>query len=100
MAMAYRLNSLGLLSDWQYKSICIELGRRGYRSAEPDGIERETSVVWRKVLSHLWSEKTTKNDIAANLNLPLDELEGLIWNLAGVDQRPIGPVEGGLKAVK
>jgi Zn-dependent peptidase ImmA (M78 family)/transcriptional regulator with XRE-family HTH domain len=100
MAMAHRLNSLGLLSDWQYKSICVELGRRGYRSAEPDGIERETSVVWRKVLSHLWSEKTTKNDIAANLNLPLDELEGLIWNLAGVDQRPFGPVEGGLNAVK
>ena len=100
MAMAYRLNSLRLLSDWQYKSICIELGRRGYRSAEPDGIERETSVVWRKVLSHLWSEKTTKNDIAANLNLPLDELEGLIWNLAGVDHRPFGPAEGGLKSVK
>jgi Zn-dependent peptidase ImmA (M78 family) len=29
MAMAYRLNSLRLLSDWQYKSICIELGNRG-----------------------------------------------------------------------
>jgi Zn-dependent peptidase ImmA (M78 family)/transcriptional regulator with XRE-family HTH domain len=100
MAMAYRLNTLRLLSDWQYKSICIELGKRGYRSAEPEGIERETSVIWRKVLSQLWSEKTTKNDIAANLNLPLDELEGLIWNLAGVDQRPTGPVEGGLRTIK
>lgn len=100
MAMAYRLNSLGLLSEWQYKSICIELGKRGYRSSEPNGIDRETSVIWRKVLSQLWSEKTTKNDIAANLNLPLDELEGLIWNLAGVDHRPITPVEGGLRAVK
>jgi Zn-dependent peptidase ImmA (M78 family)/DNA-binding XRE family transcriptional regulator len=88
MAMAYRLNSLRLLSDWQYKSICIELGRRGYRSGEPMGIERETSSVWRKVLLQLWSEKTTKNNIADSLNLPLDELEGLIWNLAGVDQRP------------
>jgi hypothetical protein len=52
------------------------------------GIERETSVIWRKVLTQLWSEKTTKNDIAGQLHLPLDELEGLIWNLAGVDQRP------------
>lgn len=100
MAMAYRLISLGLLSDWQYKSICIELGKRGYRSAEPKGIERETSVIWRKVLSQLWSEKTTKNDIATNLNLPLDELEGLIWNLAGVDQRPASSTEGGLRAIK
>lgn len=97
MAMAYRLNSLGLLSDWQYKSICIELGKRGFRSGEPGGIERETSVVWRKVLTQLWSEKTTKNDIAAALHLPLDELEGLIWNLAGVAPTRVG---GELHAVR
>jgi len=100
MAMAYRLHSLGLLSDWQYKSICIELGKRGYRLSEPQGIERETSVIWRKVLTQLWSEKTTKNDIAADLHLPLDELEGLIWNLAGIDQRPANPTENGLRAIK
>ncbi|MGY3572899.1 helix-turn-helix domain-containing protein [Bradyrhizobium sp. USDA 4504] len=88
MAMAHRLNSLKLLSDWQYKSVCIELAKRGYRSGEPGGIERETSVIWRKVLTQLWSEKTTKNDIAADLHLPLDELEGLIWNLAGVQSAP------------
>jgi hypothetical protein len=96
MAMAHRLNSLKLLSDWQYKSICIELGKRGYRSGEPGGIPRETSVVWRKVLTQLWSEKTTKNDIAAELHLPLDELEGLIWNLAGVQQ---SPATGEIRAV-
>jgi Zn-dependent peptidase ImmA (M78 family)/transcriptional regulator with XRE-family HTH domain len=88
MALAYRLNTLNLLSDWQYKSICIELGKRGYRAGEPFGIERETSIIWRKVLTQLWAEKTTKNDIAANLHLPLDELEGLIWNLAGVQPLP------------
>jgi Zn-dependent peptidase ImmA (M78 family)/DNA-binding XRE family transcriptional regulator len=100
MAMAYRLNALGLLSDWQYKSICIELGKRGFRSGEPGGIERETSAVWRKVLTQLWSEKTTKNDIAASLHLPLDELEGLIWNLAGVEQRPPSQTEPRLRAVQ
>lgn len=89
MALAYRLNTLRLFSDWQYKSICIELGKRGYRSGEPVGIARETSIIWRKVLTQLWSEKTTKNDIAASLHLPLDELEGLIWNLAGIAQTPI-----------
>lgn len=88
MAMAYRLHSLKMLSEWQYKSICIELGKRGYRNAEPQGLERETSAIWRKVLTHLWTERTTKNDIAQSLNLPLDELEGLIWNLAGPDVRP------------
>jgi hypothetical protein len=70
------------------------LGKRGYRAGEPGGIDRETSVVWRKVLTQLWSEKTTKNDIADSLHLPSNELEGLIWNLAGIDQRPTKPVEG------
>jgi Zn-dependent peptidase ImmA (M78 family) len=76
MAMALRLNSLGLLSDWQYKSICIELGKQGYGRPKPGGVERETSVIWRKVLSQPWSEKITKNDIAAELSLPLDETGG------------------------
>lgn len=88
MAMCYRLRSLEILSEWQYKSLCIELGRRGYRSSEPNGIERETSIVWKKILSHLWSNKTTKNDIARDLCIPLDELEGLIWNLTGTNERP------------
>jgi len=93
MAMAYRLHSLNMLSEWQYKAICIELGKRGYRSGEPRGIERETSVIWRKVLTHLWTERTTKNDIAKHLNLPLDELEGLIWNLTGpVSRPPVGAI--------
>lgn len=97
MAMAYRLHHLGRLTEWQYKTICIELGRRGYRSGEPDGIERETSIVWRKVLSHLWQERISKNEIARQLNIPLDELEGLIWGLTGTSRAPTTPV--GLSAV-
>ena len=100
MAMAYRLNALELLSVCQYKSICIELGRRGYRSAWPNGVDTETSIVWRKVLSQLWLERITKNDIANSLHLPLDELEGLIWNLAGAEQRPLGRRADGLRAVE
>lgn len=88
MAMAYRLHALGMLSDWQYKSACIELGRRGFRSGEPGGIERETSRVWQKVLTQLWAERRTKNEIAERLHIPLDELEGLIWGLAGPAIRP------------
>lgn len=92
MAMAYRLHQLAMLTEWQYKSICIELAKRGFRSAEPGGIERETSVILKKVLSQLWSEKTSKNDVADELNLPLDELEGLVWGLTGADMAP--PVRG------
>lgn len=88
MALARRCYTIGRLSEWQYKSICIELSRLGYRSAEPQGIEREASVVWKKVLAQLWSERLTKNDIANELHIPLEELEGLIWELT-TDRREI-----------
>ena len=100
MAMTYRLHALELLSDWQYKSMCIELARRGYRSGEPDGIERDTSAIWIKVLSHLWKERTTKEDIALSLSLPLDELEGLVWGLVGTNPKPERNGQIGLHAIK
>ena len=99
LAMARRIYDLKRLSEWQYKSVCIELSRRGYRTGEPVGIERETSVVWKKVLTQLWSERVTKNDIASDLHLPLDELEGLIWNLTGAEIKPERSTATGLRAV-
>ena len=97
MALAYRLHALELLTDWQYKSICIELGKRGFRSGEPGGLEREVSAIWKKILSQLWIEKMTKSEIAEAMNMPLDELEGII----GVSHRPKGGQVGfNLRAVK
>jgi Zn-dependent peptidase ImmA (M78 family)/DNA-binding Xre family transcriptional regulator len=97
MALAYRLHALGLLSEWRYKSIIMEMAKWGYRAGEPNGIERESSAIWRKVLTQLWNERMTKNDIAKSLHMPLDELEGLIWNLAGPETRP---AERELRAIK
>lgn len=87
MALARRIFNLGRLSEWQYKSVCIELGRRNYRTDEPISVGRESSIVWKKVLTQLWSEKITKEDIARSLSIPLDELDGLIWNLTGEPPR-------------
>lgn len=94
MALAYRLHSLGLLSDWSYRSCCIELGQMGYRSGEPKGIERETSVVLAKVLSALWSRRMTKADIARDLAIPLEDMESLIFGLSGpvITHRNEGPI--------
>jgi Zn-dependent peptidase ImmA (M78 family)/DNA-binding XRE family transcriptional regulator len=88
MALAHRLRSIYALSDWQYKSICIELSKRGYRSSEPDGIDRETSLIWKKIFEQLWRERITKHDVASDLRIPLDELEGLIWEITSVSRRP------------
>lgn len=89
MALAYRLHSLKLLSDWSYRSICIELGKLGYRSGEPQGVERETSVVLAKVLTALWTKRLTKSEIARDLAVPIDEIETLIFKLTG-PSAPVG----------
>ena len=94
MALAYRLHTLGLISDWSYRSMCIELGQLGYRSGEPIGIERETSVVLAKVLSALWSKRMTKSDMADDLAIALEDVESLIFGLSGnvVTERRKGPI--------
>lgn len=83
MALTVRLYQIGLLSDWQYRSLCIELGKLGYRTSERVGIAREKSVIWQKILAELWGRRSTKEDIAKKLAWPHDELERLVFQLAG-----------------
>lgn len=100
VAFAYRLHSLKYISEWNYRSLMIELGKRGYRSGEPDGVQRETSTVLAKVLSALWSKAMTKNDIAKDLGIPLEEIEALLFRLSPVRSAFAGSTsKPGLKAV-
>jgi Zn-dependent peptidase ImmA (M78 family)/DNA-binding XRE family transcriptional regulator len=82
-ALAYRLHKMGILSDWQYRTFCIQINQKGYRTNEPNGLPREESVVWKTVLTALWSDRISKNQIATKLHLPPDELENLIFGLTG-----------------
>ena len=91
-ALAYRMHGLGLLSDWQYKSIFIEISRRGYLTSEPDGIPGETSQVLRKVLGTLRDEGVSQADVARALEIRLTELRKLIFGLTltGVEGTQLG----------
>ncbi len=48
-----------------------------------DKIQRETSIVWQKVFSQRWSEKTTKQEVADKLHIPLVELESIVFDIFG-----------------
>lgn len=78
-ALNYRLHKMGVISDWQNRTFNIELSTRGYRKNEPDGLPAETSAVWPQVLSDLWGERLTRDHIATELDLPADELSGLLF---------------------
>ena len=66
-ALNYRVHKLGIVSDWKNRDFCIEIATKGYNRNEPNGIQREKSVVWEKVLKTLWAEGMTHNDIAQDL---------------------------------
>jgi Zn-dependent peptidase ImmA (M78 family)/DNA-binding XRE family transcriptional regulator len=87
-ALAHRLHRLGVLSDWQYRMFCIQISQKGYRTEEPNGLPREESFIWKKVFTELWSDRISKNQVAADLNLPTDELENLLFGLTGEIKPP------------
>jgi Zn-dependent peptidase ImmA (M78 family)/DNA-binding Xre family transcriptional regulator len=83
-ALAYRLHKIEALSDWQYRTFCIQINKQ-FGKTEPNGLEREVSVVWEKILKALWKDGQTRLDIARDLSLPENELEELLFGLIGTD---------------
>jgi Zn-dependent peptidase ImmA (M78 family)/transcriptional regulator with XRE-family HTH domain len=81
MALTHRLYEVGVLSEWLYRTTCIELGKRGFRAAEPGGIPRESSQLLYKVFRLLRADRITAANIAADLRLPPDEINGFVFGL-------------------
>jgi Zn-dependent peptidase ImmA (M78 family) len=80
-ALNYRLHTLGLTTDWHYRTLCIQISERGYRKNEPEACARETSQMLQKVFATLKNEGTTRTDIANELCLWAEDLDALIFGL-------------------
>jgi Zn-dependent peptidase ImmA (M78 family) len=80
-ALSYRLHELSVISDWQYRGLCIEIAKRG-RNTEPDESPRETSLILPRVLAALYEDGFSRARIAHALCLTASELEQLIFGLA------------------
>jgi len=79
-ALAYRLHKTDVITDWQYRTFCIQINKK-YKNTEPDGLLRESSVVWEKVFRELWKDGQTRLCIAKDLSLPEKEIETLMFGL-------------------
>ena len=86
-ALAYRLHKMRVLSDWQYRTFCIQINRK-YRDSEPNGLPQERSSIWQMVLTELWKEGIARSHIAAQLDVPADEIENLLFGLTGNTTAP------------
>ncbi len=80
-ALAYRYNALGQMTEWTYRNLCIEIARNGYRTNEPEAMERETSQLISKVLAFLKEKKFGRGQIAEALSISVDEINALTFNL-------------------
>lgn len=99
-ALVRRLKDLGLLTEWHYRTLCIELSSKGYRTQEPEGAARETSQVLGKVFEALRAEGISKKVIAVDIQVPAEEIETLLFSLVvvglpgGRDAEGKAPVTG------
>ena len=90
VALAYRYHSLGLMTEWTYRTLCIEMAKQGYRTKEPEAMAREKSQLLSKVFDYLHTTKQGAIEIARSLKLSVDEINSLTFNLT-----PISVVAGG-----
>lgn len=82
IALVHRLKKLNLITEWQYRTFCVELSKRGYRRSEEDGIPRENSQIFAKVFDALRVEGMSRGAIARELMLTIMELDSLLVGLA------------------
>jgi Zn-dependent peptidase ImmA (M78 family) len=52
-ALARRALTLGVISDWQYRNIMVEMSALGYRTTEPEAVARETPRGMASIIDQL-----------------------------------------------
>lgn len=85
MALAYRLRTLGLLSDWRFHQAVKHLASMGYRKDEPGStLVRESSKLLAKVFEVLRDRGDTVADISAAVNIYPDDLNEYVFGLVPI----------------
>jgi Zn-dependent peptidase ImmA (M78 family)/DNA-binding XRE family transcriptional regulator len=80
-ALVYRLHKLSRLTDWQYRSLFIEISKRGYRTSEPNSIPRERSALLAKVFISLRQQGIMPRQIANSVGWPIAQLQEFLFGL-------------------
>jgi Zn-dependent peptidase ImmA (M78 family) len=93
-ALTLRMHRLGLLSDWQYRMLAIEIQDSGYRREEPQSQPRESSQVLEHVLRLSRESGVSIAGIASELNIPLVELNKVMFGLVVMSLNGSNPPVG------
>ena len=90
IALVQRLKTLDVITEWQYRSLCIQISKEGGRRTELNGINRDTSQVLTKVFELLREDGVSRGSIARDLLIEPSELDSWIVGLS------IASLPGGL----
>lgn len=90
-ALVYRLHKIGVATDWQYRTLYVELSKRGYRTAEPRSVAREGSALLTKVFEALRLQGLSPRGVAAELGWPVEQVHEFLLGLGAA----LLPVDGG-----
>lgn len=82
-ALAYRMRSLGLISEWVYSRILSpEMSKRGYRTEEPEGIPLERSSVLVQVSNLLKEDKISLKMITKEIGATsVDDIYSFLFDI-------------------
>jgi Zn-dependent peptidase ImmA (M78 family)/transcriptional regulator with XRE-family HTH domain len=80
-ALAYRYHSLKVITDWHYRSLFVQLSKRGFTKNEPHPAPHESSQLLAKVFTSLRQEGITRHRVASELNITTRELDDLLLGL-------------------
>jgi Zn-dependent peptidase ImmA (M78 family)/DNA-binding XRE family transcriptional regulator len=81
LALAYRLNKVGIISDWTYRNVCVNASQYG-RTHEYQGLPNEQSQIISKVLELLTKENKTMHDISNDTGLYPTQISEYFFNMA------------------
>jgi Zn-dependent peptidase ImmA (M78 family) len=80
MAMVRRLKEVGRLTDWTYRSMCIDLAKEGYRSGEKNGMtHHETSSLLADMINS--DDGVSVRELARDLNVATSDIAPLVFGL-------------------
>jgi hypothetical protein len=79
-ALLRRVHTLGVISDWQYRTLAIEMSSLGWRTSEPGALEAETPTRVTSLVTWHLEQGREVNDLARAACLHPDEFARLYLN--------------------
>lgn len=88
MALVYRLNKIGMMTEWANRTLNIKISHQYGRNRECQSLPYEQSQVITKVLNSLDEDGRAIDDIAAEIGLYPDQIEEYFFGMTITRKRP------------